>query len=74
MGYVVEEADESIHWLEMIEGTGIAAGSRIEIAARGIKRTVQNFQPIAADRENKCGRATTPLTLLTHSSMKLVNS
>jgi len=30
MGYVVEEADESIYWLEMIEATGIAAGVELK--------------------------------------------
>ena len=31
MGYVVEEADESIYWLEMIEATGIAAGVELKL-------------------------------------------
>ena len=30
MGYVVEEADESIYWLEMIEAAGIGAGVELK--------------------------------------------
>jgi four helix bundle protein len=29
IGYVVEEADESIYWLEMVEASGIRAGAEL---------------------------------------------
>jgi hypothetical protein len=30
MGYVVEEADESVYWLEMTEAAGISVGAELK--------------------------------------------
>jgi four helix bundle protein len=34
IGHVVEEADESVYWLEMIEAVGISGGSELEWLCR----------------------------------------
>jgi four helix bundle protein len=51
IGYVVEEADESIYWLEMVEASGIRAGVELGWLYSRVERTVENLQSIAADRQ-----------------------
>ena len=50
MGYVVEEADESIYWLEMIEAAGIGAGVELKsllAESNELSRIFNQSQPTA---------------------------